>query len=457
MTGKKVAFTHIELKAIEYAERVTSAFSIGGCFFVIVTFTAMKIFRKPINRLVFFATFGNLATNVATLISRSGIWAGNDSAMCQIQAFLIQTFMPADALWMLSMALNVYLTFFHRYSGDDLIALERYYIAFNYGVPLVPALVFVFTSTEERGRIFGDATLWCWVNVRWNTLRIATFYGPVWVVLLTTMGIYIVVGKVVFENQARFRELSKIASRNQANMAAAAIAAGADPSNLEQGLGSRTTEVSVTSMACSHRNRLHCKLASCTVKVETSTSSRSTKGKKEVSSADRAAWSYLKCALLFFTAMIVTWVPATTNRVVTLVDPTIVSFGLNFTEALLLPLQGFFNCMIYISISTDACNYLRPHCKRMFRMIFITPFVVVFIKPLQRALGRDIPLEDLTPRPADPNVPHSYGSSQMAPPRRFPRGYVHPIQPEELEDYERLHKKLNISPEPGSSAGDSSA
>lgn len=129
------------------------------------------------------------------------------------------------------------------------------------------------------------------------------------------MVIYIIVGKIVFENQARFRELSKIASRNQANLAAAAVAAGADPSILEQGFGSRATDVTATSRSCgSHASPAQCKAASCTVKVEASSRGsrgsrfRRSKEKKEVSSADRAAWSYLKCALLFFTAMVITWV-----------------------------------------------------------------------------------------------------------------------------------------------------
>lgn len=90
MAGKDIEFTKLELKVIEFAERITSGFSILGCSFVIVTFISMKIFRKPINRLVFYATFGNLATNLATMISRNGIWGGTDSPICQIQAFLIQ-------------------------------------------------------------------------------------------------------------------------------------------------------------------------------------------------------------------------------------------------------------------------------------------------------------------------------------------------------------------------------
>lgn len=67
--------------------------------------------------------------------------------------------MPADSLWTLSMALNVYLTFFYRYSGDELRALERYYVLFNYGLPFIPAFVFLFINHEERGRIFGNATV----------------------------------------------------------------------------------------------------------------------------------------------------------------------------------------------------------------------------------------------------------------------------------------------------------
>lgn len=72
-------------------ERATSVFSILGCMVVITTFSVSRAFHKPINRLVFYATFGNLMTNVATLIGGSFI---NDinHAGCQFQAFLIQLY-----------------------------------------------------------------------------------------------------------------------------------------------------------------------------------------------------------------------------------------------------------------------------------------------------------------------------------------------------------------------------
>lgn len=71
-------------------ERACSVFSLLGSLLVIGTFTFSKAFHKPINRLVFYATFGNLLTNVATLMARSFI-EDEESAGCQFQAFLIQT------------------------------------------------------------------------------------------------------------------------------------------------------------------------------------------------------------------------------------------------------------------------------------------------------------------------------------------------------------------------------
>jgi hypothetical protein len=78
------------------------------------------------------------------------------------------------------MAFNVYLTFYHKFDAQKLRMMEKWYLLVCYGLPLPPALAFIFISTESRGRIYGDAVLWCWVNPEWEVLRIATFYGPVW-------------------------------------------------------------------------------------------------------------------------------------------------------------------------------------------------------------------------------------------------------------------------------------
>ena len=81
--------TQSTLIAFSIVERVCSVFSLLGCVFIIGTFCMSKSFHKPINRLVFYASFGNLMTNVATLMARTYVGDTN-SAGCQFQAFLIQ-------------------------------------------------------------------------------------------------------------------------------------------------------------------------------------------------------------------------------------------------------------------------------------------------------------------------------------------------------------------------------
>ena len=68
-----------------------------------------------------------------------------------------------------------------------------------------------------------------------------------------------------------------------------------------------------------------------------------------------AAWGYFKVAFLMFIALFVVWVPATINRVQQLTDQSPV-FGLNLVSALCLPLQGFWNAMVYMATTWSECK-----------------------------------------------------------------------------------------------------
>jgi hypothetical protein len=83
--------TSADLNDFVIVERTCSAFSLLGCLFIAITFLASDAFHKPINRLVFYASMGNIFTNVATIISRSAL-SDTSGALCQFQAFLIQTY-----------------------------------------------------------------------------------------------------------------------------------------------------------------------------------------------------------------------------------------------------------------------------------------------------------------------------------------------------------------------------
>ena len=74
--------------------------------------------------------------------------------------------------------------------------------------------------------------------------------------------------------------------------------------------------------------------------------------------ANTAAWSYTKCAILFFISLLVTWVPSSINRVYSLVYPERISVPFTYASAVVLPLMGFWNSVIYTTTSWTACKTL---------------------------------------------------------------------------------------------------
>jgi hypothetical protein len=70
--------------------------------------------------------------------------------------------------------------------------------------------------------------------------------------------------------------------------------------------------------------------------------------------ANKAAGSYTKCCVLMFISLLVTWIPSSIFRVYTLVHPAGSNFGIAYVAGLVLPLQGFWNAVIYVTISWDA-------------------------------------------------------------------------------------------------------
>ena len=80
-----------QMHVVEIVERTMSPISILGSLFVLISFlTCPSLNQKLVNRLIFYASWGNLMSNVATLISVSGLRAGVKSGLCQAQGFLIQ-------------------------------------------------------------------------------------------------------------------------------------------------------------------------------------------------------------------------------------------------------------------------------------------------------------------------------------------------------------------------------
>ena len=94
-------------------------------------------------------------------------------------------FLPADAFWNLVIAWSLYLTLYRNYNADQLHALDWKFFTLVYGTTFVPAFVYCFVETSARGKVYGPAGLWCWISFEWDFIRLVTCYGPAWSVFFS--------------------------------------------------------------------------------------------------------------------------------------------------------------------------------------------------------------------------------------------------------------------------------
>lgn len=66
---------------------------------------------------------------------------------------------------------------------------------------------------------------------------------------------------------------------------------------------------------------------------------------------DPVKLAYLRTSFVFAISVLVTWTPSSINRVYTLIYPNKASYGLNIAAAVVLPLQGVWNAVIYFTTS----------------------------------------------------------------------------------------------------------
>ncbi|KAH7198995.1 uncharacterized protein B0J16DRAFT_353317 [Fusarium flagelliforme] len=353
-----------DVRVITVIQQVCSVLSIVGCLFIITTFLLCDAFHKPINRLVFYASFGNIMASICFIMADSFVKHPNGPG-CQTQAFLLHTFVGADAMWTLAMAVNVYLAFYHRFDAQRLRKMELPYLALCYGIPFLPAFIFFFIKNGDGVRVYGSAVQWCWITPEYDILRIATFYGPIWVVITITLGIYVRSGGTIYRKR---QQLLK------------AQGSGSGSGGLSYGNQSstnyvKTTEVTIVRESINQLEAVQLQNLGhqASVRVHKPTFDREdTRASVAVNpqpnnprptvrpSNDvyKAAWAYTKVAMLFFVVILTTWIPSSANRMYSHIHPDQVSKPLQFMSATVLPLQGFWNAVIYAVTSKAACKAL---------------------------------------------------------------------------------------------------
>ncbi|RAO74023.1 uncharacterized protein BHQ10_010035 [Talaromyces amestolkiae] len=318
-----------QVHALIITERVNSVISILSIIFVVTTYLFSSGFNKPINRLIFFASFGNLGSAVAALISENGPMIGEDSALCKFQAFLVQMFLGVDCYWALS-------------------------------------FVFIFISTNARGPVYGPAIIWCWVNIEWDFLRFVFLYAIVWIAILLAIVIYAAAAKVIWDKREHLDGFL-------------------NPMNENPFINTVTTEVTITTEerpivenSKYDHDTVRTIEESATPGVDNPYSvniqvSQQTDIIRPLPSALRMrsltrqiakhetnaeAWLYARVAFLFFIALLITWIPSSANRIYASIYPSATNFGLNYAASFVFPLQAFWNTIVYIITSQSACREL---------------------------------------------------------------------------------------------------
>ncbi|KAH8601525.1 hypothetical protein B0O99DRAFT_648244 [Bisporella sp. PMI_857] len=366
-----MGLTKQEIRNLIVIERVTASVSVLGTLSLLATFVSIKDFRTLSNTIIFWASFANLFANIAALIGGSAL-SRESSPLCQFQGFLLEMFMQSDPMWSLAMAVNVYLVFFHRYDALRLKKLYWLYGILCYGIPFIPAMVCLLLRVKGKGQIYGNATLWCWIDNEWAPLRIYSYYAPVWLCILASLIIYTRVGIEIFQKRSELQ-----AAGNSDNICSynSSLYTHPEPSN-SPFTGLRTTEIHITHRAFpdtlsfmnpsrNYPHRPACKenenyTVTISAKNLPQYSHRATSaefiGVKRRNSMDKVKWAYFKVAMLFAVSILITWVPASVNRVHGLRHPRDTNYLLNIGSALVLPLQGFWNTVIYFTTSLGICG-----------------------------------------------------------------------------------------------------
>ncbi|KAI0389352.1 hypothetical protein F5Y17DRAFT_469741 [Xylariaceae sp. FL0594] len=398
------------LKAIVICERVGAVISLMGVLLIFLAFGSFKRLRTVPNTFIVFASFANLGASIACVIGYSGVLAGSTSPLCQAQAFMFELFMQSDPWWSLAMAVNVFMVFFCAANPNNLLRYWYLYFLVCYGVPFIPALA-LLVLRNDHGNVYGNATIWCWIDKDWSGLRIYTYYLPIWVCLVLSLCIYIAVGYRVFKQRNQLRNLSlstrmrdmptdsrdsgeKELSGNAAVMGTATIREEvlttttintlSEPMPVYLGDGGGRHDVGSwikgpaesSSLAYSsdqahihpalrragpHHQRVATPGAAVTTSITAEPRARQTFRQRvhgffarvaaRITNMDPVKWAYLRTSFVFAVTVLVTWTPSSINRIHDMVRPDEFSFGLSLASSIVLPLQGTWNAVIFFYTS----------------------------------------------------------------------------------------------------------
>ncbi|KAI2463082.1 hypothetical protein F4781DRAFT_146027 [Annulohypoxylon bovei var. microspora] len=396
-TGEIVApgaLTRQHIETIVVFERLGAALSVTGVLMIFIAYTFLKRIRSVPNTFIVFASFANLGASIACLMGYSGVLAGSNSNLCQAQAFMFELFMQSDPWWSFAMAVNVYMVFFFSANTNSFLRYWYAYFIVCYGVPFIPSIWLLVVRGGDGQNVYGNATIWCWIDKDWSNLRIYTYYLPIWVCIILSTCIYVAVGYHVFKQRNQLRNLSLSNPAREAPtvrdsgektlFANAAImgsinrevvqvttvnsstahpidgpssASTTAPGNWFDGPPDDQSYFDGPSTPISSPNPYQTTVTQITADPPPREGLRARvqenfqRWRARFNHMDPVKMAYLRTSFVFAISVFVTWTPSSINRVHDLVYAESASFALNLASAVVLPLQGVWNAVIFFSTS----------------------------------------------------------------------------------------------------------
>ncbi|KAI0200317.1 hypothetical protein F4808DRAFT_460912 [Astrocystis sublimbata] len=363
------------IETIVRFERIGAALSLIAVVSILIAFATFKRLRTVPNTFIVFASVANLGASIACLIGYSGVLVGSTSPLCQAQAFLFELFMQSDPWWSFAMAVNVYMVFFFSANPSTFLRYWYAYFIVCYGIPFIPALWLLLVRDASGNTVYGDATIWCWISRDWSNLRIFTYYLPIWRNQLRNLSLSNPTRespetrdsgeKDLCTNAAVMgtinREVLQVTTINTESERVNRPLSGTAPLNwfkgpVEDQYGfDRPITISTPGPVATTTT---CISAEPPVEVKENIWHRVHNSYRrwtaKFSNMDPVKLAYLRTSFVFAVSVFVTWTPSSINRVHDLVNPQEFSYPLNLASAIVLPLQGFWNAVIFFSTSRVA-------------------------------------------------------------------------------------------------------
>ena len=250
-------------------------------------------------------------------------------------------FLPADAYWNLIIAVSLYLTLYRNYNAERLQSLSWKFFILVYGVAFTPAFIYCFLQTPDRGKVYGPAGLWCWIGIDWDYLRLVTCYAPAWSVFVVmaqsflqypvrltlrrfciaaSFFIYILVGRRILAKRSELHFFNRVPERRskRAERTKSSFKVVTVNISYERNSSLRSAEAD---LEASKDDSVE--FEPYTVKIEgrrpndsdnpilgigSQATAQQPTTRSNAMNTNAAAWAYIRCAMLFFVALLITWV-----------------------------------------------------------------------------------------------------------------------------------------------------